>query len=479
MSEFTAAIPWKPHGYQKKAVRWGVSRAAAGLFLDPGLGKTSIMLAVLKILQREKLVRHALVIAPLRVAYSVWPEEARKWRDFAHLRVAVLHGPRREEAARRPADVYVLNPEGLSWYTARLRAGAFELPDALIVDESTRFKNARALCFRLLKPLLPRFRRRYALTGTPAPNGLIDLFGQLYVIDQGAALGRFISQYRNEYFVAAGFGGYRWVPQTAAEPGGKGATERIYERISPVVLRLDADDYLRLPPKIVTDVRVDLPPKARKVYEKLEKELVLQLAEGRVTATNAAVLTSKTRQVASGSIYLDEKEGDERKRRAGVSEIHAAKLDALVDLVEELSGQPTLIAYDFIHERERLLRVLPKGTPYLGGGVSGKRGLEIERAFGRGEVPLLLAHPRSAGHGLNLQAGKAIVFFSLTWDLELYDQSIRRIWRQGQTGRVFVYRLVARDTIDEVIVAAIARKTKTQKELLDLLRQRYVPRRAA
>ncbi len=456
------AETWKPHGYQKKAVAWLISRGAAGLFLDPGLGKTSIVLAALKLLQREKLARSALVIAPLRVVFSVWPAEVKKWKDFEHLRVEILHGSDRNAALARPADLYVINPEGLDWYASKIASGA-KLPDVLVVDESTKFKHTRTLRFKTVRPLLSKFRRRYILTGTPTPNGMMDLFGQLYLVDQGAALGRFITQYRNEFFIQAGYGGYKWVPQ-------KGAVEKIYKRIAPVVLRLDEKDYLELPPKIVTDVVVDLPAKARELYEKLETELVLRLQEGRVTVANAAVLTAKTRQVASGAIYLDGVGSD----RGKVTEIHDAKIDALLDLLEELSGQPTLVVYEFIHERERLLAKLPKGTPYIGGGVSAKRGREIEESFTRGEIPVLLAHPASAGHGLNLQAGRAVIFFSPTWDLELYDQTIRRVWRQGQKHPVFVYRIIARNTVDRVVVAALARKTNTQTELLDLLRETYL-----
>lgn len=455
---------WKPHGYQKKAVAWLLKRGAAGLFLDPGLGKTSIVLAALKILKREKMIRSALVVAPLRVVHSVWPAEMKKWEDFHGLTVTILHGPEKDKNIRRTADVYLINPEGLTWFAARVASKAIELPDVLVIDESTKFKHTQTLRFKILKPLLRKFRRRYILTGTPTPNGLIDLFGQMYIVDQGAALGPYVTKYRNEYFSPTGYGGFKWVPQ-------KDATERIYQKISPLILRLDEKDYLELPPKVVTDVMIDLPKKARELYDKLERELVLRLKEGSVTIANAAVLTSKTRQIASGAIYLSDQYG---VRKPGYHEVHEEKLDALVDLIDELSGQPALVAYEFVHERDRILARLPKGTPYIGGGVSGKRGREIEEAFGRGEVPVLLCHPASAGHGLNLQAGRAVIFYSPTWDLELYDQTIRRVHRQGQKKKVFVYRIVARNTIDRIVLRGVEEKAKGQAALLNMLREEYL-----
>jgi SNF2 family DNA or RNA helicase len=441
----------------KRGVRFVIERGAAGLFYDPGLGKTSIILAAFKLLQQRGVVKRLLVIAPLRVAHSVWPVEAKKWDEFQHLRVVVLHGSKKVKLLRETADVYVINPEGLAW----LERQRWAWPDMLVVDESTKFKHSRTERFKILRRLLPKFKRRVILSGTPAPNGLLDLFGQLYILDHGRALGRYITHYRTTYFYQSGYGGYTWVPMD-------GAAEKIYERIAPLVHRLDEADYLELPEKIVTDVRVDLPPKARRAYDRLKKEFLLQLEDDEVTAYNAAALTSKLRQVANGRVYVEtELLNAVVKKSTGV---HDEKYDALADLIDELQGQPLLIAYEFRHELEQLQKRF--SAPVIGGGVAATEGKALIERWNAGQLPLLLVHPQSAGHGLNLQrGGNHIAWFGLTWDLEAYVQLIRRIWRQGQQRRVFVYRFIARGTIDEMMIHRLAGKYKTERALLDALRR--------
>jgi len=445
-------MKWVPHDYQKRAIKFMVSQAAGGLFLDPGLGKTSITFAAFKILRDKGYVKRLLVIAPLRPAHSVWPGEARKWDEFKGLKVAVLHGPKKQALLRSDAEICVINPEGLTWLVHQPEIEDF---DMLVVDESTRFKHTNTQRFKTLKGILNFFDRRYILTGTPAPNGLLDLFGQVYILDGGNALGRYITHYRLAYFDNPDRQGWAWVPR-------HGAPEAIYAKLDPLVIRMSAEDYLTLPELIFNDVEVTLPPTARRLYVQMENAMIAQLAGGTVLAANAAAATGKCRQIANGGIYT------------GVDgeweDLHEAKLDAVEEIVEELSGKPVIIAYEFDHDRARLLTRFPD-APHIGGGVTAKRFREIETLWNMGEIPVLLAQPQSVAHGLNLQKGGSnLIFHSITWNLEDYDQIIRRIYRQGQEQRVFVHHVVAKDTVDEAILKLLASKDRTQKSLLNALK---------
>lgn len=456
---------YTPHDYQKHAIKFMIERACAGLFLDPGLGKTSITLAAFKVLKKKGLVDRMLVIAPLRPARSVWPGEKDKWNDFRDLRVSVLHGDSKQRDLSRSNDVDVINPEGLAWLfeTVREEYGSEWPWQMLVVDESTRFKHTNTLRFKLLRPHLHKFRRRYILTGSPAPNGLLDLFGQIYILDMGYSLGRFITHYRNTYFDATGFGGYTWVPKPDAE-------QRIYERLKPLILRMDAKDHLSLPPLVDNRIAVELPAKAMKIYQQMEELLIAAVDDGVVTASNLAAAAIKCRQIANGGIYRDDNNW---------TNLHDAKTEAVLELIEELSGKPALVTYEFRHDLDRLKRVLGKKTPHLGGGVTGPEQARIEAAWNAGDIPVLLAQPQSVAHGLNLQGvGAAVVWHSLTWDLENYDQLVRRVWRQGQRERVVVHHVVARDTVDEAMMGALRAKDRTQRALLAALQSYARERRA-
>lgn len=473
---------WKPDPYMVEGVSWLVRHGAGGLFLDPGLGKTSITYAAAASLRKH--VRAArrlpfLVIAPLRPCYLVWPREARKWKQFRDLRVEVLHGPKKREALNRSADVYVMNPEGLEWLIDEINArGDFPFY-GLVVDESTAFKYTNTKRFKLLKALLHHFSLRWILTGTPAPKGLLDLFGQIYIVDQGQALGAYITHYRRKYFAPTGYGGYTWVPQTGAE-------EKIYERIAPLVLRIP-DSVLKLPPiignfnnpkKPPSIIRVELPPKARAAYDQLEELFFTELRDGSVTAVNAGVRSMKLAQMANGGLYLD-KGGDEdaddvrpnRKRRWSL--IHEAKSDAVAELLDELSKQPTLITFDFHHDLERLRKHRDlRNVPHMGSGNTPKEDAALEAAWNRGELDALFVNAQSVAHGLNLQqAGRAVIWHSLTWNWEHYWQLIKRLWRKGQRRKVFVHHVVATDTVDEAKVLALSAKGATERALLDALRR--------
>ena len=445
---------WTPHQYQKKAIKFMVSQACAGLFLDMGLGKSAITLAAIKLLKEKGYINKTLIICPLRVAHAVWPAEAAKWEEFAHLRVVVLHGPKKQEALAGEWDIAVINPEGLSWLFANLAKKGVEWPfDVLVCDESTLFKNARTDRFRALKPHLNKFRRRYILTGTPAPNGLLDLFGQVYLLDGGNALGAHVTHYKLRYFMNPDGQGWEWVPRPGAEA-------EIYAALKPLALRMSAEDYLELPELIVNDVVVELPPKARTAYDQMEALMLTQIGDDTVVAANAAAVTGKCRQIANGGVYTAPGEG------VGV---HTAKLDAVEEIVESLQGKPVIVVYEFDHERVRLQERF-KGAPYIGGGVSTAEFIRIEREWNEGRIPVLLVQPQSAGLGINLQrGGHHMVFHSITWDLGIYDQVIARIHRQGQIQRVFVHRIVAKDTVDAVVVKLLASKGRTQRALLNAL----------
>lgn len=484
------AQKWNPHAYMKKAVKFLLEHACAALFLDPGLGKTSITLAALLMLFKRKLISKVLIVAPLRVAGSTWPREMQKWTDFRGLRYVVLHGPKKDQLLREDADIYIINFEGLEWLldvtktknakgktqvhvdVKRFKKFGF---DVLVVDELSKLKNTQTVRFKALKLVLNTFGRRWGLTGSPAANGLLDLFGQTYVLDMGNALGQYITHYRMEYFVPSR-DGYNW---DLAE----GSEERIYKALSPLVLRMAAKDYLDLPQEIPNNIFVDLPPEARKVYDELEDELIAALEQGEVVAANSAVASGKCRQVASGGVYLtpDVTELIKKKTNREYAHLHHEKTDALVDLIEELQGSPILVAYDFAHDLERIREKLDADIPYIGGGVSLKRSKELEHQWNAGKLPYLFAHPASIAHGLNLQeAGHHVGWYTLTWNYEEYDQFIKRVLRQGnKSKRVFVHHFLARDTIDEyAVLPALQRKRRGQNALFDGLKELQRRRRS-
>lgn len=475
--------PWTPHAYQKKAVKFLLEHAASALFLDPGLGKTSITLAAIKLLKQKKVLDKVLLIAPLRVCYSVWPKEVEKWQDFHGLKIQVLHGNKKDEALKADADVYVINPEGLEWLLqvkkTKTASGKTKVEvdlrrwkalgfDTLVVDELSKFKHVATNRFKALKLVLHTFRRRWGLTGSPASNGLLDLFGQCFILDQGRTLGPYISHYRMKYFVPS-HDGFSWNIR-------EGAEDEIYERINPLALRMAADDYLDMPTLIENNIRVDLPPNVMEVYDRLENDLIAKLDGNLVVATNAAAASMKCRQVANGGIYLDpEVESLIKlpKSKREWANLHTEKVDALADLIEELQGSPLLVAYDFEHDLDRLRERLGEDIPYIGGGVNAKRSAELEKAWNAGHLPVLLGHPQAMAHGLNLQEmGHHVCWHSLTWDYELYDQFIRRVLRQGNKAKkVFVHHIIARGTVDEVVLAAVKSKRRGQNALFDALKK--------
>lgn len=446
---------WKPHKYQTKAIKFCLERPHAGLMLTPGLGKTSIILSVFKILKSQGFENKMLVLAPLRAVYSVWPKEVQKWDEFSKLSVGILHGSNKDKVLREKHDIYCINYEGLSWLKENMD---LLKADMLVVDESSKLKETRTLRFKTLRPMLPFFKRRYILTGSPIANSLLDIFGQCYVMDMGKSLGPRFTHFRDEFFIGVGYGGYTWVPKP-------GAANKIFKCVAPRVIRMDALDYLDLPELVIKDVEINLPDKAMKIYKQMEKQLRIDLNAGTVTAANAAVASMKCRQLANGGIYTDFEHNWDN--------IHMEKAEAVGDIVEELSGQPAFISYDFAHDLGRLKKVLGKDTPHIGGGVTVKRGREIEEDWNKGKLPCLLGQPQSVAHALNLQGGNdggAVILHSIPWSAELCDQFIRRVWRQGQKRVVVVHRLIAKNTVDEAIIKALETKNRTQNTFFEALK---------
>ena len=446
---------WHQHEYQKEAVKFLLERGSAALWLDPGLGKTAIVLSAFKALKSQGMAKKMLVLAPLRPAYSVWPEEVKKWEQFENFSIGVLHGPNKAKELAKNHSIYVINFEGLRWLFTQLNGKPWPF-DILTVDEISYLKNTQTERFKSIKPHLNKFTRRWGLTGSPAPNSLLDIFGPQFIIDQGATFGPYISKFRTDYFYPAGFNGFEWKLQPDGE-------KRIHAKLEGKVLRMAALDYLDMPELIYNDVKIDLPEEARKIYDDFEKQLTIELGNGEMSAANAAVAVMKCQQIANGGSYLD---GDERI----TTTIHDAKTEAVQELVEELSGQPCIIGYHFQHDLERLKQAFPN-APVIGSGVVGTKLKEIQDAWNNGEIQVLLAHPMSAGHGLNLQgAGHAVIWYSLTWSLEVYEQFIRRLWRQNQKNNIVVHHIIARKTVDVAIMSAIKKKDTTQQNLLNAVR---------
>lgn len=464
------APSWKPHKYQKRAVRFLLEHAAAIALLDPGLGKTSITLAAFDTLRKELTNWKMLVIAPLRVCYQVWPAEVAGWKDFQHLRVGVLHGKHKDEvlANHDDYDILVINPEGIDWLLKHSNGTLRHIfgGGVLAVDELTRFKNSQGKRFKLLKRMLGLFSRRWGLTGTPAPNGLLDLFGQVYVIDEGRTFGRYITHYKRDYFRPLDPNGWKWALQAGAE-------QRIYERLEPLAIRMAANDYLELPELIDVNHTIDLPPKVRKLYDELEDDLIAKYESGLVVAGNAAAASTKCRQICNGALYVDDDIASlvTGKRRT-VLTLHELKLDMVEELLEDLQGNQLLLAYEFNHDLDAILRRFGKNgkMPYIGAGVTAKQSQDYEAAWNRGDIQLLPAHPASAGHGLNLQKSNAhhVGWYGVPWNHENYVQFIRRILRQGnKSKRVTNHHFVARSTVDMVALYDKRRKQKGEDNLFE------------
>jgi len=447
---------YTPHDYQKYAINYIETHPIAAVLLDMGLGKTSITLTAINDLLFDSFEIHkVLVIAPLRVARDTWKAEVQKWEHLSFLKVAVAVGTERERKAAllQKADIYIINRENVQWLIEQSGI-PFDF-DTVVVDELSSFKNHQAKRFRSLMQVRPKVQRIIGLTGTPATNGLMDLWAEFKLLDMGKRLGRFITQYRQTYFVPDKRNGmvvYSYRPIAGAE-------QEIYERISDITISMKSTDHLKMPELINSEYTVTLSEEESKIYDELKDDLVVALGDDEITISNAASLSGKLSQMANGAVYSDEQ---------SVIHIHDRKLDALEDIIEAANGKPLMVAYWYKHDLERIeKRLTALKVPFARLDTSAS----IAK-WNKGELTVALIHPASAGHGLNLQSGgSTIVWFGLTWSLELYQQTIARLWRQGQTSQtVVVQHIITKDTIDESIMKALVRKDKTQSALIEAVK---------
>ena len=449
-------MKFNPHEYQKFAIKFIEENPISAIFLDCGLGKTVITLTAIQNLIFDYFeVRKVLIIAPLRVARDTWSAEIEKWEHLKNLTYSVAVGTaeERKKALQRQADIYIINRENVPWLIEESEI-TFDY-DMIIIDELSSFKNHQAKRFKALMKVRPKVERIVGLTGTPSSNGLMDLYAEFRLLDMGQRLGRFIGNFRTEYFTPDKRNGmviYSYKPLPNAE-------QQIYSRISDITISMKSTDFLKMPELILSEYSVNLSAEEIEHYRKFKKELVLDLPNGEITAANAASLSNKLSQMANGAIYDDTHE---------IVKIHDRKLDALEDLIEAQNGKPLLVAYWFKHDLERIIERLEKlKIPFSEINTS-----ESLKRWNNGKIPVGLIHPMSAGHGLNLQSGgNTLVWFGLTWSLELYQQTNARLWRQGQKSEmVIIQHIITKNTVDERILAALQAKNETQSALLEAVK---------
>jgi SNF2 family DNA or RNA helicase len=451
-------MKYTPHIYQDHATKHVIENDFSGLFLEMGLGKTVSTLTAINELMFDRMeVNKVLVIAPKKVAEDTWTGESEKWDHLKHLRISLILGSevKRKEAIKADADIYVINRENVAWLVG-LYGTAFPF-DMLVIDELSSFKSAKSIRFKALRQIRPRIKRVVGLTGTPAPNGLIDLWPQMYLLDQGERLGKTISGYRERYFSPGKRNGaivydYKIRPE---------AEESIFSKISDVCISMKAEDWLELPKRLDQNVEIHLSKKEMEQYEKFESEQILALAnQEEITAINAAALTNKLLQYANGAVYLS----DGSKT---YMEVQNAKIEALKEDLEAANGKPFLLFYNFKHDAERIKKHLKEFKP------KNLEGVADLKAWNNKEIPFLLAHPASAGHGLNMQhGGNLIGWFGLPWSLELYQQAVARLDRQGQTQSVINRRYITKGTMDEDVLRSLENKTGGQEALMQAVKAR-------
>ncbi len=457
--------PYIPRSFQETGIRLGLGQACAGFLLDPGLGKTTIAYAIIKLLLECRLIKKTLVICPLKPAYNVWPRQHKTWDEFKTLRVCVLHGKDKEALLQsNDYDIYVVNPEGLTWLfgsdakhkpnparTKFLR----EKFDILFVDESTKFKDTSTNRFKLMRNVLPIFKRRYILTGTLNPTGLEDIFGQTYLLDEGASLGRFITAYRARYFHQKPWDKYTYYPNV-------GAFEDVCDKIAPYMLRVSRHEIPDLPSVVFDDRYIELPTAAQAVYNAAEDDMIMRIEDKTIVAANAAVASSKCRQIANGFVY-----GNDHS----ITRVHDEKIENLESLVEELAGEPLIVTYEFQEDRDVLTERF--GWPCISTGNAKKDDETIER-FRRCGHPVVLGSTASISLGIDgLQdVCGHIAMFGVTWKLIDYLQVIDRIRRQGSShSSVVIHRLLARGTVDERVVKRLGEREEEMIDFMELLQE--------
>lgn len=450
-------MKFEPHVYQRYVAGRMITDPYLGAFLDMGLGKTVITLTAINDLKFNRFsINKVLVIAPKKVAEATWSKEAAKWDHLKHLRISPVLGSdkKRIRALNTPSDIYIINRENVVWLVEYYRnAWPF---DMVVVDESSSFKSHQAKRFKALTWVRPHIKRLVLLTGTPAPNGLLDLWAQLYLLDQGQRLGKHIGHFRERYFSPD----KRNAQQVFSFQPKPGADEAIQRLIGDICISMKAEDYLQLPDVTVDDIPVVLDPAAQKKYNQLEREMLLQVDESLIDVSTAVALSNKLLQLCNGAVYDD---------AGAVVEIHRCKIEAFLELIERLNGQPALVFYNFRHDLERLEKALAK----TGLRVRRLNTSQDETDWNNRQIDILLAHPASAAYGLNLQdGGNHVVWFGLNWSLELYQQANKRLHRQGQKQKVIIHHLVVEDGRDEDVVKALADKGATQDRLIESLKAR-------
>jgi SNF2 family DNA or RNA helicase len=445
-------MQYNPHEYQTYATNFILEHPVAAVLLEMGLGKSVITLtAIYELMLNRFEVEKVLVIAPLRVARDTWPAEIEKWEHLKGLTYSVAIGTEAERLAalKRPAHLYLINRENVDWLITKSHL-PFDY-DMVVIDELSSFKSYAAKRFKSLLKVRPRVKRMVGLTGTPSGNGLMDLWAEFRVLDVGQRLGRYITHYRNNFFVPDKRN-QQMIFSYKPKPG---AEDAIYKLISDITISMKSADFLKMPECIINEVPVVLSEKEWSVYHDLREDMVVALKDEEIDAVNAAALSGKLLQMANGAVYNEEKE---------VIRIHDRKLDALEDLIEAANGKPVLVAYWYNHDLQRIKQRFSVREIKISQDI---------KDWNNGKIPVAVIHPASAGHGLNIQfGGSTIIWFGLTWSLELYQQTNARLWRQGQNDTVVIHHIIAKDTIDEDVMAALRKKEKIQSALIDSVKAR-------
>lgn len=445
-------MKYAPHNYQRYATDFIINHPVSAVLLEMGLGKSVISLSAINELMLDYFdVSRTLVIAPLRVANSTWPDEIKKWDHLKHLNYSVVIGSEKErlDALGKPAHIYLINRENVDWLITK--SGIPWKFDMVVIDELSSFKSYQAKRFKSLLKVRPKLKRIVGLTGTPSSNGLMDLWAEFRLLDMGERLGRYITYYRQNFFVPD----KRNQQMIFSYKPKDGAEKKIYSLISDITISMKSKDFLKMPECVMNEVIVTLSDKEQKLYDSLKQDMVLSLEENEIDAINAAALSNKLLQMSNGAVYNNDKES---------LHIHDRKLDALEDLIEGANGKPVLVAYWFKHDLEKIKDRFD---------VREIKSAKDISDWNEGKIPVALIHPASAGHGLNLQAGgSTLIWFGLTWSLELYQQTNARLYRQGQDSTVVIHHILTKGTIDEDVMKALKAKEKIQDALIDSVKAR-------
>ncbi len=445
-------MKYYPHDYQRYATDFIINNPISAVLLEMGLGKSVISLSAINELMLDYFdVSRTLVIAPLRVAISTWPDEIKKWDHLKYLSYSVVTGSEKErlDALKKPAHIYVINRENVDWLITK--SGFKWFFDMVVIDELSSFKSYQAKRFKSLLKARPKVKRIVGLTGTPSSNGLMDLWAEFRLLDMGERLGRYITHYRQNFFIPD----KRNQQMIFSYKPKDGAEKEIYQLISDITISMKSKDFLKMPECVMNEVIVTLSEKEQKLYDSLKKDMVLSIEDEEIDAINAAALSSKLLQMANGAVYNDDKES---------IHIHDRKLDALEDLIEGANGKPVLIAYWFKHDLTRIKERFDVREIKTGKDITD---------WNEGKIPIAIIHPASAGHGLNLQAGgSTLIWFGLTWSLELYQQTNARLYRQGQDSTVVIHHILTKGTIDEDVIKALKAKERIQDALINSVKAR-------